>query len=67
MHRLRQLRAALRDLRLPKADRKAARAERAAEARIQAEREYVHDSDRRHAAADAERRRHGVYGGGPGL
>jgi hypothetical protein len=61
MHRLRELAASIGDLRLPKNERGAAKAERAEEARIRRERDYAHGAEKRHAAADAERHR---YGGG---
>ena len=53
----------LRDLRLSRAERRAARAERAAEARLRAERDYVHHGEKIRAAADARRQRD--VGGGP--
>ena len=72
MRRLRQFTASLGDLRLPKAERQAAKAERAEEARIRTERDHVRHAETRAAAAEAERRRYGGggaggYGGGPGM
>lgn len=69
MIRLRDLAASVGDLRLPKDERPAAKAERAEEARIRRERDYVHHSEKARAAADAERHRYGGGGGsgGPGM
>ena len=60
---IRELAQSIRDLRLPKDERRAAKAERAVEARMRAERDFVHGSEKRRTAADAERQRH--VGGGP--
>ena len=52
MERLRELAASIPDLRLPKDERGAAKAERAEEARIRRERDYVHHREKAHAAAE---------------
>jgi hypothetical protein len=49
----------LRDLRLPKDERAAARAERCAERELRRERDNEERADRRAAAVDAESRRYG--------
>jgi len=72
MRRMRRLTASLGDLRLPKDERRAARGERADQARIRAERDHLHHDLSRRAAAEAEHRRYGGggtsgYGGGPGM
>jgi hypothetical protein len=51
----------LRELRLPRPEREAAKAERAAEARIRAERDNPYTPERRAAALDAEIRRYGYW------
>jgi hypothetical protein len=51
----------LRELRLPKPERHAAKAEREAEARIRAERDNPHTAERRAAALEAEIRRYGYW------
>jgi hypothetical protein len=53
--------ARLRELRLPAADRPAARAERSAERQIRRERDDARTAERRAAAVDAESRRHQSY------
>jgi hypothetical protein len=50
--------ARLRDLRLPKPERAAARAERRVEAQIRLERDNPYTAERRAARAAAERRRY---------
>ena len=55
--------ARLRELRLPKADREAARAERQAEHQIRIERDNQYTAERRAAAVDAEARRNDNYFG----
>jgi hypothetical protein len=57
----------LREMRLPRDDRAAARAERRAEMRLRSERDNEETPERRAAAAEAERRREGPtsYGIGP--
>jgi hypothetical protein len=52
----------IRELRLPRAERAAARAKRRAEAQIRQERENSESAERRAAAIDAESRRDGVGG-----
>ena len=49
----------LRELRLPKAERQAARAERAVERQIRLERDNLYSAERRAAAREAEARRDG--------
>ncbi|MDP9245000.1 MAG: hypothetical protein M3O77_07935 [Chloroflexota bacterium] len=70
MPRIRGLPGSLRDLRLPKDERRAAGAERAEEARLRSERDGVDEMLARRAA-EAERRRYGGgttgCGGGPGF
>lgn len=51
----------LRELRLPKPERHAAKAEREAEARIRAERDNPYSAERRKAALEAEIRRSEYY------
>jgi len=53
----------LRELRLPKAEREAARAERRAEAQMRAERDNPYSAERRAAARAAESRRYDIFGG----
>jgi hypothetical protein len=48
----------LRELRLPKPERQAARAERRVEAQFRAERDNPYTAERRAAALEAERRRY---------
>ena len=56
----------LRELRLPRGERNAARAERTAEAAIRRERDNLESPDRRAAAVEAERMRNAGYmGHGP--
>jgi len=57
----RTLAVVLRELRLPRPERHAARAERAAEAQIRGERDNQHSAARRAAAVEAEARRHGNF------
>jgi hypothetical protein len=54
----------LHELRLPRPEREAARAERRAERLIRQERDNEETAVRRAAAADAEARRYGPYYGG---
>ncbi len=49
----------LREMRLPRPERQAARAERASEREMRRERDNQHSADRRAAAVDAESRRQG--------
>jgi hypothetical protein len=65
--RTEQARAYLRELRMPTADRAAARAERRAEERMRRERDNLHSAERRAAAVEAERWRDRSrgWGGGP--
>ena len=56
----------LRDLRLPPAERPAARAERRTERALRRERENVETAERRAAAVAAEARRHSIFAGHPG-
>jgi hypothetical protein len=49
----------LREMRLPRPERQAARAERAAEQEMRRERDNENSADRRAAAVDAESRRQG--------
>ena len=58
----------LRELALPRDERRAARAERRAEDAIRRERDNTESAERRAAAVEAERHRHqhGVFGAGPG-
>ena len=51
----------LRELRLPKPEREAAKAERRVEAQIRAERDNPHTAERRAAALEAEIRRYGYW------
>lgn len=53
--------ARLRELRLPRPERQAARAERRAERQIRLERDNAETAERRAAARDAEARRHSGY------
>jgi|1186.fasta_scaffold56159_2 hypothetical protein len=48
----------LRELRLPKPERQAAKSERRVEAQIRRERDNLHSPERRAAAREAERRRY---------
>ena len=60
--------ARLRELRLPAPERRAARAEREAEAQIRRERDNQHTAERRAAAMAAEADRHkGEYRSGGGF
>jgi hypothetical protein len=52
----------LRDLRLPKPEREAARAERRVEAQLRLERDNPYSAERRAAALEAERRRYMLFG-----
>jgi hypothetical protein len=52
----------LRDLRLPKPERAAARAERRVEAQFRLERDNPYSPERRAAALEAERRRYMLLG-----
>jgi hypothetical protein len=54
----------LRDLRLSREERKAARAERRAEQEMRSQRDNSDTADRRLAALEAERRRASMHGGG---
>ena len=54
----------LRELRLTREERAAARADRSAEAALRAERDNVETPERRAAALEAEKRRATMYGGG---
>lgn len=54
--------ARLRELRLPAPERRAARAERAAEAQIRRERDNQETAERRAAALEAEAHRYDSYG-----
>jgi hypothetical protein len=54
----RTLAVVLRELRMPRPERHAARAERAAEAQIRRERDNQHSAARRAAAVEAEARRY---------
>jgi hypothetical protein len=58
MGRVRNIATAVRDARLPKDERAASRAERAAETAMRSERERVDEHAMRRAAAEAELRRH---------
>jgi hypothetical protein len=53
----------LRELRLPREERKAARAERRAEQVIRSQRDNPETAERRLAALEAERRRASMHGG----
>jgi hypothetical protein len=53
--------ARLRELRLPRPERRAARAERQAEREIRRERDNAETATRRAAAVEAESRRHSGY------
>jgi hypothetical protein len=53
----------LRELAMPKADRRAAQAERRAEDAIRRERDNLHSADRRAARVEAERRHDNIFGG----
>jgi hypothetical protein len=53
----------LRELRLPRAERAAARAERAVEREMRRERDNQETAVRRAAAIEAEARRYGSFGG----
>jgi hypothetical protein len=57
----------LRELTLPRAERRAARAERKAEEAIRRERDNTHSAERRAAAVEAERRRYSGFDAGGGL
>ena len=52
----------LRELRLPRDERRAARAERRAEEAIRRERDNPYSAERRAARAEAERRRNNSFG-----
>lgn len=52
----------LREWRLPRPEREAARAERRVEAQMRLERDNPHTPERRAAALDAERRRYMLFG-----
>ena len=52
----------LRELRLPRPEREAARAERRVEAQIRLERDNPYTPERRAAALEAERRRYMLFG-----
>jgi hypothetical protein len=54
----------LRELKLPKPERAAAKAERRVEAQIRAERDNKYSAERRAAAREAERRRHDWFNAG---
>jgi hypothetical protein len=51
----------VRELALPRADRRAARAERRAEDAMRRERDNPYSAERRAAAVEAERRRYGTW------
>jgi hypothetical protein len=53
----------LRELALPRDERRAARAEREAEEAMRRERDNPYTAERRAARADAERRRNNLFGG----
>jgi hypothetical protein len=53
----------VRELALPKAERKAARAERQAEEAMRRMRDNPHSADRRAARIEAERRHDNIFGG----
>ena len=53
-----------RDLRLPREEREAARAERRAEQEMRSQRDNPETPERRLAALEAERRRASMHGGG---
>jgi hypothetical protein len=53
----------LRELALPRSERRAARAERRAEEAMRQMRENPHSAERRAARAEAERRRDSMFGG----
>jgi hypothetical protein len=53
----------LRELRLPRDERRAAKAERAAEEAIRRERDNPYSAERRADSAEAERRRNNLFGG----
>jgi hypothetical protein len=57
----------LRELALPRAERRAARAERRAEEAIRRERDNRYSAERRAAAVEAERRRYSAFDAGGGL
>jgi hypothetical protein len=57
----------LRELTLPRAERRAARAERRAEEAIRRERDNTQSAERRAAAVEAERRRYSGFDAGGGL
>jgi hypothetical protein len=59
----RSVREVARELRLPRAERAAARSERLAEAAIRRERDNEETAERRAAAIEAERRKHGGFYG----
>jgi hypothetical protein len=54
----------LRELRMPRAERAAARAERRVEEEMRQERDNAETAERRAAAVEAERRRYSGLGGG---
>jgi hypothetical protein len=53
----------IRELALPKAERRAARAERRAEDAMRRERDNLHSAERRAARIEAERRHDNIFGG----
>ncbi|MGZ8634350.1 MAG: hypothetical protein ACXWZZ_10940 [Solirubrobacteraceae bacterium] len=53
----------VRELGLPKAERRAARAERRAEEAIRRERDNPYSAERRAANVEAQRRHHNIFGG----
>jgi hypothetical protein len=54
----------IRELKLPKPERQAAKAERRVEAQIRAERDNQYSAERRAAAREAERRRYDWFNAG---
>ena len=63
--RVEHARTYLRELRMPKAERRAARAERRAEEEMRRQRDNRHSPERRAARLEAERRRYPAgWGGG---
>ena len=54
----------LRELRMPRAERAAARAERRVEEQLRRERDNAQTAERHAAAVEAERRRYSGFGGG---
>jgi len=55
------------EVRLPRPERQAARAERRAENQMRLERDNQHSAERRAAALEAERRRYPTYYSGGGI